>query len=107
MSKIAFYNCGGDARPLKTWSDFSSVQYMDKTQSVVEMNNIILKMIQKLVFLSSSKVGYYESHKSNSGLGQKIQRYLSPVDTSQHNSAYKDKNWRLKSYQFLVLGLFI
>ena len=27
MSKIALYNGGGDARPLRIWSDFSTMQY--------------------------------------------------------------------------------
>ena len=45
--------------------------YLDKTQNFVEINIIIIKMIQKLVILSSSKVGSYGSHKINSGLGQK------------------------------------
>ena len=38
---------------------------------IVETNITIIKMIQNLVCLSSSKVGAYESHRSNSGLGQK------------------------------------
>ena len=47
---------------------------MDKTQRIVEMNIIIIKMIQKWVCLSSLKIGVYESHKSNSGLGQKVSK---------------------------------
>ena len=45
--------------------------YLDKTQIIVEMNIVIIKMVQKLVLLYSSKCGAYESHKSNSGLGNK------------------------------------
>ena len=44
---------------------------MDTTQNIVDMNIIILKIIQKLVCVSYSKVGAYDSHKSNSDLGQK------------------------------------
>ena len=33
---------------------------------------IVLTIIQKLVCLSSSEVGAYESHRINSGLGQKL-----------------------------------
>ena len=48
-----------------------SICISGKTQSIVEMNIIIIKIILKCVCLSSSKVRAYESHKSSSGFGQK------------------------------------
>ena len=58
--------------------------------------------------MSSSNFGAYESHKTNSGLGQKkFQRCLSPVNNNQHNSTYKEGNWTHNSSKFLVVGTFL
>ena len=45
---------------------------LDKTKKIVETNIVIIKMIEILVCLSSSRVGAHESNRSNICLGQKL-----------------------------------